>query len=225
EVVLLDFVSRSVDVVREEEDLGIAEDLISVAEPIAFPSVDGRTAYGLYYPPTNPGFAAPGGERPPLVVHAHGGPTSESTPELHPYVQYFTTRGFAFVDVNYGGSSGHGRGFRQLLYEAWGVVDVEDCIAAARFLADRGDVDGDRCVVTGGSAGGYIVLASLAFHPRSFAAGTSYYGVADLEPFATFTHKFELRYTDLLVGPYPERAETWRDRSPAGKADAIERPV
>ena len=225
EVVLLDFVSRSVDVLRRADDLGVSGDLISVAEPIAFPSEGGRTAYGLYYPPTNPAFRAPEGERPPLVVHAHGGPTSESTPDLHPYVQYFTSRGFAFVDVNYGGSSGHGRAFRKLLYEAWGVVDVEDCIAAARYLAERGDVDGDRCVVTGGSAGGYIVLASLAFHPKAFAGGTSYFGVADLEPFATFTHKFELKYTDLLVGPWPERAQTWRERSPVRKADAIERPL
>jgi dipeptidyl aminopeptidase/acylaminoacyl peptidase len=225
EVVLLDFVSRSVDVIREAEDLGISEDLISIAEPISFPSVGGRTAYGLYYPPTNPAFGAPDGERPPLVVHAHGGPTSENSGELHPYVQYFTTRGFAFVDVNYGGSSGYGRAFRKLLYDAWGIVDVEDCIAAARYLAQRGDVDGDRCVVTGGSAGGYIVLASLAFHPEAFAGGTSYFGVSDLEPFATFTHKFELRYTDLLVGPWPEAAETWRERSPVRKADAIERPL
>jgi dipeptidyl aminopeptidase/acylaminoacyl peptidase len=225
EVVLLDFVSRSVDVVREAEDLGIADDLISVGEPIAFPSVDGRTAYGYFYPPTNPAFEGPADDRPPLVVHVHGGPTSETTPELHPYVQYFTTRGFAFVDVNYGGSSGYGREFRQLLYEQWGVVDVEDSIAAARYLAERGDVDGDRCVVTGGSAGGYIVLASLAFHPRAFAGGTSYFGVADLEPFATFTHKFELRYTALLVGPWPESAELWRERSPVRSADAIERPL
>ena len=225
EVVVLDFTSRSVDVLRAVEDLGIEEELISVAEPISFPSVTGRTAYAYFYPPRNPGFEAPEGELPPLVVHAHGGPTSESTPELSPYVQYFTSRGFAFVDVNYGGSTGYGREYRDRLYGAWGVVDVEDCIAAARSLAETGRVDGDRCVVTGGSAGGYIVLAALAFHPRAFAAGTSYFGVADLEPFATFTHKFELKYTDLLVGPWPESADRWRERSPVNRADAIERPV
>ena len=225
EVVLLDFTSRSVDVLRPAEDLGIDDDLVSVAEPISFPSTGGRSAHAYFYPPRNPGFVAPEGELPPLVVHAHGGPTSESTPELWPYVQYFTTRGFAFVDVNYGGSSGYGREFRDRLYGEWGVVDVEDCIAAAHHLAEIGRVDAGRCVVTGGSAGGYIVLAALAFHPDTFAAGTSYFGVADLEPFATFTHKFELKYTDLLVGPWPESADRWRERSPINRADAIERPV
>jgi dipeptidyl aminopeptidase/acylaminoacyl peptidase len=225
EIVMLDFVSRSVEVLRSADDLGISADLVSIGEPITFPSADGRTAYGFFYPPTNPAFTGPQDERPPLVVHAHGGPTSETTPTLRPYLQYFTSRGFAVVDVNYGGSTGYGRGFRRLLYERWGIVDVEDCIAAARYLADAGRVDGDRCVVTGGSAGGYIVLASLAFHPRSYAGGTSYFGVADLEPFATFTHKFELKYTDLLVGPWPETIERWRERSPVRKADAIERPL
>ena len=225
EVVLLDFTSRSVDVIRPADDLGIPDDLVSVAEPIAFPSVDGRTAYGYHYSPANPAFAAPEGERPPLLVLAHGGPTSESTPEIDAYIQYFTSRGFAVVDVNYGGSTGYGRAFRRALYGRWGVVDVEDCIAAARYLADEGRVDGTRCVVSGGSAGGYIVLAALAFHPEAFAAGTSYFGVSDLEPFATSTHKFELKYTDLLVGPWPESADLWRERSPVRKADAIERPV
>jgi dipeptidyl aminopeptidase/acylaminoacyl peptidase len=225
EVVLLDLIARSVDVLRPADDLGVPPGLVSTAEPIEYPTRRGETAFAYFYPPTNPAFVGPQDERPPLVVHAHGGPTSEATPDLHPYVQYFTSRGFAFVDVNYGGSTGYGRPFRERLYGMWGVVDVEDCIAAARFLADRGSVDGDRCVVTGGSAGGYIVLASLAFHPEAFAGGTSYFGVADLEPFATFTHKFELKYTDLLVGPWPDAADRWRERSPVHRADAIERPV
>ena len=225
EVVLLDFTSRSVDVLRPADDVGVDADHVSVPEPISFPSVDGRTAYAYHYRPRNPRFEAPDGELPPLVVHAHGGPTSETTPALHWYVQYFTSRGFAFVDVNYGGSSGYGRAFRERLYGQWGVIDVEDCIAAARFLAESERADGARCVVTGGSAGGYIVLAALAFHPEAFAGGTSYFGVADLEPFATFTHKFELKYTDLLVGPWPDEAELWRERSPVHSADEIRRPV
>jgi hypothetical protein len=162
----------------------------------------GVVFYAYYYPPRSPRFIPPPGERPPLVVYAHGGPTSETTPDLKPYVQYFTTRGFAFVDVNYGGSTGYGREFRERLYGTWGVVDVRDCIAAANHLAATGRADPDRMVVTGGSASGYVVLASMAFHPRAFAAGTSYFGVADLVPFAEDTHKFELKYLDNLVGPW-----------------------
>jgi dipeptidyl aminopeptidase/acylaminoacyl peptidase len=225
EIVLLDFTSRSVEVLRAGEKLGVDDALVSVAEPIEFPTEDGRTAYAYYYPPRNPGFAAPPGERPPLVVRAHGGPTSETTPDLKPYVQFFTTRGFAFVDVNYGGSTGYGREFRERLYGTWGVVDVRDCISAANHLAATGRADPDRMVVTGGSAGGYVVLASMAFHPRAFAAGASFFGVADLEPFAEDTHKFELKYIDNLVGPWPEAAELWRERSPVNRASAIERPL
>ncbi len=210
---------------REGERLGIDDAYVSVAEPIEFPTGGGKTAHAYFYPPRNPEFAAPHGERPPLVVRAHGGPTAESTPDLKPYVQYFTTRGFGFVDVNYGGSTGYGREFRERLYGTWGVVDVEDCIAAARHLAATGRADPDRLVVTGGSAGGYVVLASMAFHPTAFAAGVSYFGVSDLVPFATDTHKFELKYLDTLVGPWPEAAELWRERSPVNRAEAIERPL
>lgn len=225
QVVLLDFTARSVEVLRRPDGLGIEEASYSSPEAIEFSTDEGRTAFGYFYPPHNPGFEGPEGELPPLVVHAHGGPTSEAVPELDPYVQYFTSRGIAFVDVNYGGSSGYGRAFRERLYGQWGVVDVRDCIAAARYLVDRGSVDGERLVVTGGSAGGYVALAALAFHPDAFAAGTSYFGLSDLEPFATSTHKFELRYTDELVGPWPETAELWRQRSPVRRADAIRRPV
>ena len=225
QVVLLDFTSRSMDVLGGAEGLGVDDTFYSEPEAIEFPTDDGRTAFALLYPPRNPGFTGPAGELPPLVVHAHGGPTSEAVPELDPYVQYFTSRGLAFVDVNYGGSTGYGREFRERLYGQWGVVDVLDCIAAARYLVDRGRVDGERLVITGGSAGGYVTLATLAFHPEAFAAGTSCFGLSDLEPFATFTHKFEFRYTDNLVGPWPEAAELWRERSPVRRADAIRRPV
>jgi dipeptidyl aminopeptidase/acylaminoacyl peptidase len=225
EVVLLDVESRSVDVLRAAEDLGLDPSVISVAEPVEFPTDDGRTAHAYFYPPTNPAFRGPADERPPLVVKGHGGPTSETTPDLKAAIQFFTSRGFAVVDVNYGGSTGYGREYRERLYGTWGVVDVRDCIAAARHLAAEGRVDGDRMVVTGGSAGGYIVLAAMAFHPTAFAAGTSYFGVADLEPFATDTHKFESKYIDVLVGPWPEAAELWRERSPINRADAIQRPL
>ncbi|HEX6230078.1 MAG TPA: S9 family peptidase [Actinomycetota bacterium] len=225
QVVLVDFISRSVDVLRGAEGLGVDEALYSEPEAIEFPTDDGRTAFAYFYPPHNPGYRGPAGELPPLVVHAHGGPTSETTPELDPYVQFFTTRGIGYLDVNYGGSTGYGRGFRERLYGQWGVVDVRDCISAARYLVERGQADGSRLAVTGGSAGGYVALAALAFHPKAFAAGTSYFGVSDLEPFATSTHKFELRYTDLLVGPWPEAADLWRERSPVQRADAIRRPV
>jgi dipeptidyl aminopeptidase/acylaminoacyl peptidase len=220
EVVVLDFTSRAVDVLRAGEGLGVDDAFVSVAEPVEFASEDGATAYAYYYPPRNPGYRAPQGERPPLVVRAHGGPTSESTPELRPYVQYFTSRGFAFADVNYGGSTGYGREFRERLYGRWGSVDVDDCVAAARHLAATGRADPDRLVVTGGSAGGYVVLAAMAFRPDAFAAGTSQFGVSDIASLASATHKFESRYLDNLLAP-----ELWRERSPLYSADAVERPL
>ncbi len=223
QVVTLDVATRAVDVLRVSEDVGIDPTYLSTPEPIRFPT-EGGVAFAYHYPPTNPDFAGPEGARPPLIVRAHGGPTSETTPELDLETQYFTSRGFAVVDVNYGGSTGYGRRFRERLYGRWGVVDVVDCIGAADALVERGVADPDRLVITGGSAGGWTTLCALTFHD-TFACGTSYYGVADLEPFATFTHKFELKYTDLLVGPWPEAADLWRARSPARHADLLARPV
>jgi dipeptidyl aminopeptidase/acylaminoacyl peptidase len=224
DVVMLDFTSRAVDVVRPGERLDVDVEYVSVGEPIEFPTATG-TAFGYYYPPRNPAFAPPEGELPPLLVRAHGGPTSETTPVLRAQIQYFTTRGFACVDVNYGGSTGYGREFRERLYGRWGVVDIEDCIAAARHLAATGRADPERLVVSGGSAGGYVVLGALAFHPKAFAGGTSYFGVSDLIPFAAVTHKFEMRYLDALLGPLPQAAELYRERSPINRADAIARPL
>jgi len=155
---------------------------------------------------------------------SHGGPTSETTPELDLGVQYFTSRGFGVVDVNYRGSTGYGREYRERLYGQWGVVDVQDCVNAARFLVDRGDADPERLLITGGSAGGYTTICALAW-TGVFAAGASYYGLADLEPFATATHKFEDRYMDVLVGPWPEAREAWRARSPIHSFDRISCPV
>ncbi len=223
QVVTLDFATRAVDVLRVSEDVGIDPAYLSVPEPIAF-ATEGGTAYAYHYPPTNPDFVAPEGERPPLIVKSHGGPTAETVRELDLEIQYFTSRGFAVADVNYGGSTGYGRAYRERLYGHWGIVDVVDCISAARFLVERGDADPDRLVVEGGSAGGWTTLCALTFHDV-FACGTSSYGVSDLEPFTTITHKFEFKYIDRLVGPWPEAAEIWRERSPVRHADRLRRPV
>ena len=223
QVVTLDFATRAVDVLRVSEEVDVDPGYLSVPEPIAFPT-EGGAAYAYHYPPTNRDAVAPDGERPPLIVKSHGGPTGETVPELDLEIQYFTSRGFAVVDVNYGGSTGYGRPYRERLYGRWGEVDVDDCINAARFLVEQGKADPDRLVITGGSAGGYTTLCALTFRDV-FACGASYYGVADLEPFATFTHKFEYKYTDALVGPYPDAAELWRARSPVRHADLLSCPV
>jgi dipeptidyl aminopeptidase/acylaminoacyl peptidase len=224
QVVSLDFSTRAVEVLCESERIEFDPAYISRPEPIEFPTTDGRTAHAYYYPPTNPAATGPEDERPPLVVNIHGGPTSEVWPELVLEVQYFTSRGLAYADVNYGGSTGYGRPFRESLYGRWGEVDVDDAIAAARSLVERSLADGDRLVITGGSAGGWTALCALAFRD-AFAAGTSYFGVSDLEPFAETTHKFESRYLDLLVGALPEAAQVWEARSPARHADGIQRPL
>src|SRR5262249_32031121 len=156
-----------------------------------------ETAYAIYYPPANEDFAGPAGERPPLIVMSHGGPTSMTLAQLSLDIQFWTSRGFGVVDVNYGGSTGFGRTYREGLRGTWGIVDVQDCINAARYLAKQGEVDGQRLAIRGGSAGGYTTLCALVFHD-DFAAGASYYGVADCEALATDTHKFESRYLDGL---------------------------
>jgi dipeptidyl aminopeptidase/acylaminoacyl peptidase len=158
-------------------------------------------------------------------VICHGGPTAHSDPHLSLNVQYFTQRGIGVVDVNYRGSSGFGRAYRRLLDGCWGEIDWQDCVAAARYLAERGEADPGRTWVEGGSAGGYVVFCSLTFEPDSFAAGVSLFGVADVEALALETHKFESRYLDSLVGPYPERADLYRARSPIHFADRLERPL
>jgi dipeptidyl aminopeptidase/acylaminoacyl peptidase len=223
QIVTFDVATRAVDVLRVSEERDIDPGYLSVPEPVEFPT-EGGTAHMYVYPPTNRDVVGPPGERPPLIVHAHGGPTSEAVPELDLRVQYFTSRGFAYADVNYGGSSGYGRAYRERLDGRWGIVDVIDCVNAARFLVERGDADPERLIVTGGSAGGWTTLCALTFHDV-FACGTSSYGVSDLEPFTTITHKFEFKYIDRLVGPWPEAAEVWRERSPVRQAQRIRRPV
>jgi dipeptidyl aminopeptidase/acylaminoacyl peptidase len=200
------------------------EATLSRPEPVAFPTAGGAIAHGLFYPPHNPGCAGPPGERPPLIVISHGGPTAAASSGLNLGLQFWTSRGFAVLDVNYRGSTGYGRAYREALDGAWGVADVEDCAAGARDLVARERVDGARLAIRGGSAGGYTTLAALAF-TGVFRAGASYYGVSDLEALARDTHKFESRYLDSLIGPYPERAELYRQRSPINHADRLSCPV
>jgi dipeptidyl aminopeptidase/acylaminoacyl peptidase len=209
---------------RTSTPLTVDPAFLSAPRLLAFPSARERTAFAWYYPPTNPGAEAPESELPPLIVMSHGGPTSNASTALDLSKQAFTSRGFAVVDVDYGGSTGYGRSYRNLLRGQWGVVDLEDCCAAATWLASQGMADPRRLAIRGGSAGGYTTLSALAFS-EVFAAGASHYGVGDLEALARDTHKFESRYLDLLVGPYPEAVERYRDRSPIHSVGRISCPV
>jgi len=222
-------VDGDVETLAVPRDLGIDDGYVSVPEAVSFPSVDPkgepRTAHALYYPPANPEYEGPAGTLPPLLVEIHGGPTAAATPVLSVSVQYWTSRGFGVVDVNYGGSTGFGRAYRDLLKGAWGVVDVADCLAAARWLAQRGVVDGTRLAIRGGSAGGYTTLAALARADTPFSAGADHFGVADLEALAADTHKFESRYLDGLIGPYPAAREVYVERSPIHHVEDFHTPL
>ncbi|MBW8742527.1 MAG: S9 family peptidase [Acidobacteria bacterium] len=222
-VVTIDVDSATFDVVRRETEADLDERFIAHAEPIAFAG-DGGQSYAFYYAPTNPNFAAPEGELPPLVVHVHGGPTAHTTSALNLAIQFYTSRGIAYVDVNYGGSTGYGREFRERLRGAWGIVDVRDAEAAAHHLADAGRADPDRTLITGGSAGGYTTLMAMGVSDV-FAAGVSEFGVADLVTFHGETHKFEAHYDEYLVGKWPEQEELYRERSPVAHADNISKPL
>ncbi len=211
-------------VLRRASTVTLDPATISRPERIEFPTEGERTAYALYYPPTNPAFTGPAGELPPLVVLAHGGPTSNALTTLDLTKQFLTSRGIAVIDVDYGGSTGYGRDYRRRLDGQWGVVDVDDVVAAARFLVERGDVDPRRLAIEGGSAGGYTTLAALAFRDV-FAAGISLFGVADLELLPQDTHKFEAHYEHRIVAPYPEGAAIYRERSPIHAVDRIRCPV
>lgn len=211
-------------ILRAPRELGLDQAWFSVPEPISFPTSGGRTAHALFYPPTNPDVQSTPGELPPLLVLIHGGPTSAARSLLQLGTQYWTSRGFAVVDVNYGGSTGYGRNYRNQLRNQWGVVDLDDCEAAARWLAEQGRADPARLCIRGGSAGGYTTLAALAFRD-TFTAGASHYGVADLEALAAETHKFESRYLDRLIGPYPERRDLYIERSPIHHVDGFDRPL
>jgi dipeptidyl aminopeptidase/acylaminoacyl peptidase len=197
---------------------------ISQAEPITFPSAHGLPVHALYYPPVNADVTAPTGEKPPLIVQAHGGPTGQASASFSLSNQFWTSRGFAIVDVDYGGSSGYGRAYRQRLNGQWGIVDVEDVVAAVRFLAGQGKVDPKRVAIHGGSAGGFTVLAALS-QSDVFTAGASFYGVADLGALARDTHKFESRYLDNLIGPYPAAEAIYEARSPLNHLEGFKSPL
>ena len=211
---------------RRAFDLGLNDAFLSDPERIDFPTGTDRseTAHALYYPPQNPEFEVPADEVPPLVTMVHGGPTSQTLPALDPEIQFFTTRGVGVVDVNYRGSTGYGRGYRNRLDGEWGVFDTEDCVNAATYLADEGRVDENRLAIRGGSAGGYATLCALTFHDV-YDAGVSYFGVADLRGLAEETHKFESRYLDGLVGPLPEAEAIYRERSPVFHAENVSCPL
>jgi dipeptidyl aminopeptidase/acylaminoacyl peptidase len=214
----------AVTVLKASRATSLPDGAISEARPISYPTEGGQTAHAFFYPPRLDGFEGPAGERPPLVVRSHGGPTSAASPALNVEIQFWTSRGIAVVDVDYGGSSGYGREYRRRLDGQWGIVDLDDCVNAARHLALAGEVDGRRLAVRGGSAGGYTTLCALTFGD-TFATGASYYGVSDLETLATDTHKFESRYLDRLVGPYPRDKEVYRERSPIHFAARVHVPV
>ncbi len=225
QVARLDLSSGELEVLRESTSVPVDATYVSVPEAIEFPTDGGLTAYGLFYPPRNPAFVAPEGERPPLIVMSHGGPTGKATSLFDLEKQFWTTRGFAIVDVNYGGSTGYGRAYRERLNGQWGVVDLNDCVNAARYLVERGDADGERLLITGGSAGGFTTISALTFTDL-FAAGASYFGIADLDQFGNgHTHKFELRYEHTLVGPFPEARDLYRERSPIHHVERIGTPM
>ncbi|HLN86901.1 MAG TPA: prolyl oligopeptidase family serine peptidase, partial [Candidatus Limnocylindrales bacterium] len=223
-IVISDLTTRKLEVLRRSRETAIDAGYLSEARAIEFPTEQNLTAHGYFYPPKNRDYAAPANEKPPLLVMSHGGPTSSSSGSLKYSIQYWTSRGIAVLDVNYGGSSGYGRAYRERLNGQWGIVDVDDCANGARYLAERGEVDGNRLAIRGGSAGGYTTLCALTFRDI-FKAGASHYGISDLEALAKDTHKFESRYLDRLVGPYPERRDLYVARSPIHFTNKLNCPM
>ena len=224
ELVSISLAENTINTLRQSREATIDASFISEAEFIEFDTTESAKSFALFYPPKHAHSQGAPDEKPPLLVMSHGGPTSATSTSYNLAIQYWTSRGIAVVDVNYRGSSGFGRAYRNALRNQWGVFDTADCIAAARFLEQRGDVDGSRMAIRGGSAGGYTTLCALTFHDV-FQAGASYYGVADAEILATETHKFESRYLDQLMGPYPAARDVYVSRSPIHYADQIRAAV
>lgn len=223
-VVQLDLATRETETLRRSSHIEVDPEYLSTAESIEFPTENGLTAHAFFYAPNNRDYTAPAGEKPPLLVVSHGGPTSAATTTFKPMFQYWTSRGFGVLDVNYGGSTGYGRAYRERLNGQWGVVDVDDCINGARYLIERGKADSERLIIRGGSAGGYTTLAALVFR-NFFKAGASYYGISDLEALEQDCHKFESRYNSSLIGPYPEKLDLYRERSPIHFTDRLNCPI
>lgn len=209
---------------RQSSTVTIDPGYLSEPEVISFPTTGGFNAYGIYYRPQNKDYEPLVTERPPLLVKSHGGPTAAASPAFNPSIQYWTSRGIAVLDVNYGGSTGYGRAYRNRLQGAWGIVDIDDCVNGALYLVEQGKADENRLAIDGGSAGGYTTLAALTFRDV-FKAGASYYGVSDMASLAAETHKFESRYLDSLVGPYPEKKAVYDERSPINAVDQLSCPI
>ncbi len=223
-VVSLDVASGAVEVLRRATPFEPEAADVSVSRHVEFPTSGGRTAHANYYPPHSATYEAPAGELPPLIVTSHGGPTAPAFSGWATSLQLFTSRGYAVLDVDYGGSTGYGRDYRKALDGEWGIVDVDDCVAGAEWLVAQGLADPERLAIRGGSASGFTTLAALAFR-RTFSAGTTLFGIGDLRAFVKDTHKFESRYLEGLVGPWPEAKQRYLDRSPALHADQIVAPV
>ena len=223
-LVLYDLAENKWRELRKSHDLEVEPGFISEPQPVEFPTEDGKTAHAFFYPPKNSDFQGPAGEKPPLLVKSHGGPTGAASTALNLGIQFWTSRGIGVLDVDYGGSTGYGRAYRERLNGAWGIVDVDDCCNAALHLVSKGEADENRLAIDGGSAGGYTTLAALTFKDV-FKAGASHYGVSDLEALAKETHKFEARYLDGLVGPYPERRDLYRERSPINHTEGLSCPL
>ncbi len=224
-VVRLDLASGRAETLRASSSLELDPADVSLGQSIEFSTANGGTAHAIYYAPANANVHAPAEERPPLIAISHGGPTTATNATLDLKIQFWTSRGFAVVDVNYRGSSGFGREYRTRLRGQWGIADVEDMVHAARHLVRSGRADESRLIIRGGSAGGYTTLAALTFHPGVFKAGASYYGISDIEVLAHDTHKFEARYLDRLVGPYPAARDEYRARSPIHFVDRLACPI
>jgi len=223
-LVQLNLATHELAVLRRSSKVQVDPGYLSRPRPIEFPTERGLRAHAFFYPPKNCDYAAPQGEKPPLLVISHGGPTAATSSKFTLLIQYWTSRGIAVLDVNYGGSTGYGRAYRRRLENNWGIVDVDDCTNGARYLVERGPVDPERLIIRGGSAGGYTTLCALTFRD-AFRAGASYYGIGELEAFAKDTHKFESRYLDRLIGPYPERRDIYQERSPINHIESLSCPV
>ena len=223
-IIHVDLAAQKIEALRRSSQLEIDKDYLSIAQSIEFPTENNLTAHGFFYPPNNRDYTGARGECPPLLVISHGGPTSTATTTLRLMIQYWTSRGIGVLDVNYGGSTGYGRAYRERLNGNWGVVDVDDCVNGALYLVERGLADGNRLIIRGGSAGGYTTLAALTFRDV-FKAGASYYGISDLEVLEQDCHKFESRYNSNLIGPYPERQDLYKARSPIHFTESLSCPI
>jgi dipeptidyl aminopeptidase/acylaminoacyl peptidase len=223
-IITLDLATRELAALRQSSSVEVDSAYLSVPRAIEFPTENSLSAHAFFYPPANPEYQAPEAERPPLIVISHGGPTHAGAAALKLGIQYWTSRGFGVLDVNYGGSTGYGTAYRRRLNGQWGVVDVDDCVNGARYLAESGEADGNRLIIRGGSAGGYTTLAALTFRDV-FKAGASYYGISDIELLEQDCHKFESRYNVSLVGPYPERKDLYWERSPIHFTERLSCPI